>query len=264
MASTPVQPQFIASTGNRSLSNAPLIENPDLIRLLCLIGKAGKTYSHIWVLRPKHSYRDPVSDCWGAKWLSFLAREVRKEQVNPLCMPLSHPFYSFIIPHAHQYLDAPLTHISYPLNPRFLITRGPHKTHTYLLYRASFTIHLLPAYLSNITYPFPKYPSNSLFIPLSSLLIFIPISMCILITRLLYPHTHHHFSSLHPTFHFSTTHHRTRSLYLRMATSTIISTSPHAVHPLTRSLSSFPHAWKPHANPTILPLHFSSYPTFSL
>ena len=28
MASTPVQPQFIASTGNRSLSNAPLIENP--------------------------------------------------------------------------------------------------------------------------------------------------------------------------------------------------------------------------------------------
>ena len=29
MASTPVQPQFIASTGNRSLSNAPLIENPE-------------------------------------------------------------------------------------------------------------------------------------------------------------------------------------------------------------------------------------------
>ena len=29
MASTPVQPQFIASTGNRSLSNALLIENPE-------------------------------------------------------------------------------------------------------------------------------------------------------------------------------------------------------------------------------------------
>ena len=29
MASMPMQPQFIASTGNRSLSNAPLIENPE-------------------------------------------------------------------------------------------------------------------------------------------------------------------------------------------------------------------------------------------
>ena len=48
MASTPVQPQFIASTGNRSLSNAPLIENPEsdqivvpdvsTIRYFCVLG----------------------------------------------------------------------------------------------------------------------------------------------------------------------------------------------------------------------------------
>lgn len=32
--STSGQPQFIASTGNRSFSNAPLIENPDAERIV--------------------------------------------------------------------------------------------------------------------------------------------------------------------------------------------------------------------------------------
>lgn len=32
--STSGQPQFIASTGNRSFSNAPLIENPDADRIV--------------------------------------------------------------------------------------------------------------------------------------------------------------------------------------------------------------------------------------
>ena len=113
----------------------------------------------------------------------------------------------------------------------------------------------------------PMHVTHPHFIPI--LHCFIPISMCILITRLLYPHAHHHFSSLHPTCHFPTTHHRTRSLYLRMATSTIISTSPHTrytpichlltpIEPIISSITSSIFLHKPVHRQS--PAHFSHHP----